>query len=148
MIRLEDIEMQLNESDEYLARGDTEQAKTSYKFALRLLAMHVDQIRLATGVGAPIVGITAAELIDAVFGGLDHPLFNLIIGIILGRTGGKQVAQIMEGNLDQLWLRAYNGMGDACRADGDLEEARKYYESALKISPGDPIARQKLAEVT
>lgn len=147
MINPRDIEMQIDEAEEYLEAGQTQLARASFSMALSLLGQLAKQVAMAAKVGGPLVGVSVMEIVDALNDGLDHPLLNVVIGGLLGYFGGKKGSELFNSSLAPLWIRAYNGMGDVCRADSDFAQARKYYATALEASPNDPITRAKLAEV-
>ena len=148
MIKPQDIEMELDEAEEYFNGGKIEQATSKYNLALSLLAQVAQSSDRIGKIGGPIAGITAAEMLDALQGGLNHPLLDVILGGILGYAAGKKGSEMYTESLSPLWVRTYNGLGDIAHYSADDTKARKYYGTALAASPNDPITIQKLAEVT
>lgn len=148
MISPRDIEMELSEAEESLASGNPDQARARFKLALTLLGQIAKTTERMGKIGGPLAGITTAEILDALNGGIDHPLIDAILGGIVGYVAGKKGAAVYQASLLPLWIRTYNGLGDVSHATGDDAEARRCYATALKASPDDPITRVKIAEVT
>ncbi len=148
MIKTSDIEMEIDEAEEYLNKGRPDQAKAKFDLALSLLAQIAKSADRLGKIGGPIAGMTIAELLDALQGGIDHPMLNIILGGVLGYAAGKKGSELYTDSLSPLWVRVYNGIGDVSHQNGDDSQARKYYATALKAAPDDPITLQKIAEVT
>lgn len=148
MIKPQDIEMELEEAEGYLKTGRQDQARAKFNLALSLLVQLAKSADRVGKIGGPIAGMTVAELLDALQGGIDHPLLDVILGGILGYAAGKKGSALYTDSLSPLWVRAYNGLGDVSHHSGDDSQARKYYATALKALPDDPITMRKIAEVT
>jgi Tfp pilus assembly protein PilF len=149
MFNIRDIDMEISEADEYLQNGQPDLAQAKYKLALSLLTDDISTLEKAGKFGAPIAGVALADVLDAIRGGLDHPMLDLIVGAFGGAFAGKKVIEMAKDNtLLPLMIRAYVGLGDAYSAGGDIRRARESYAAALKISPQDPLVLKRVAQVS
>ncbi|NLH98788.1 MAG: hypothetical protein GX446_04765 [Chthonomonadales bacterium] len=148
MILPRDIELEIEEGERYLDDDQMDLARAKFRLALSLLGRMVNHARMAGKVGGPLAGVTLAEIVDALMGGVDHPLLNVILGGALGYAGGSKAAEVFDAAMAPLWLRVYQGMGDVEHRTGNDAEARKYYGMALRFMPDDPVIMARMAAVT
>ena len=148
MISADDIKMELDEAEGYLAECNAELARAKFALALSLLAQNTQTAERIAKLGGPLAGITVAEVIDILQGGLDHPLLDALLGGIAGVLAGKAGAKLYSDTLGPMATRAYNGLGSAYRALGNTEKARECFAAALKIAPQDQATLRNVAQVS